>query len=436
MKFRAPIILVASQLVAVVFGGGKGQDIVQAKVLDAWKKTVRERAASLTVKGETKDEIKTRVLNGKSQPVAEHLVVNLKELEAEQDLSQVSLDSKKFKEEKVVEESKKEPEEDEAVVIAAEFQPKPMGTPFMRALKLLHVKSVTQGHRVRENDVLPEHADKGRPFLVFFAVFSTPFGFERRQAVRDGLFQEPILQPGANGSLAKGRARFFIGLPSVETLRTEEGLQNVQKLIQEIEQYGDIVMIRKQDTYRGSGFKHQYIYEYVSYPYQLSHFLMKIDDDVYCKTAFLARHLAQRLKDPKHYYYMGAFMYGARPHRDPNSKYYMSLEEYPREVHPPFASGTGNLLSIEVVALLLQQDLYFYSMEDISVAIWLETLQKEKKLDKPLLFDSLPDWYIFGLPEHIPDPNFVHSLSPQQMRCFYEYERKHISDKQPCNRMK
>ena len=307
---------------------------------------------------------------------------------------------------------------------------------FMRALKLLHKYSVTKGDRKGDKDLTDAIDIDGTPLLCFFAVFSTPFGFERRQAVRDGLFQEKILQPGRWGRKAKGHARFFIGLPSLEVVKTEVGQQQVETLVKEMDLHKDIVMIRKQDVYRGSGFKHRYIYEYANYPFQLSKFVMKIDDDVYCKTSFLEAHLEKiLLQSASLYYYMGAIMANARPHRNPESKYYLSVEEYPREVHPIFASGTGNILSTELTALLLQEDMYYYAMEDISVAIWLENLIKGNKTERPIKFESLPGWYIFGLPSHVKDPNFVHSLSPTQMVCFYEYNRKGIADKQPCNQL-
>ena len=290
-----------------------------------------------------------------------------------------------------------------------------------QVLDFLQAYSVDSGVRshIREST-------KALFYEVFFAIFTTPFAFERRQAVRTGLFRDDCFsseQPDAAG-------KFFIGMPSIRDIMTEEGRDSVQKLMSEMDLYNDIILIRKEDCYRGSGFKHRYIFEYVNSPFPIAKYLMKADDDVYIKSEFILSYVKNL--ELENYYYLGHIMYGQKPFRDIHDKYYLSEEEYSAESFPPFASGTGFILSIEITKDLLLQDMHFYSMEDISVGVWINNLIENKSTEKPIVLRSLPEWHPFGLPATVQDPNLVHSLSPSAMTCFYTLNRLGIYEKNIC----
>ena len=289
--------------------------------------------------------------------------------------------------------------------------------------------------------------------LLFIAVFSAPFRFAHRTSVRQGLFQSfPHFTRGISG-------KFFIGLPDL----AGASLLDLQRLSLELQTYDDILLLAEPDGYRRITFKHKYIYEYflglnVQY-------LMKLDDDVYLNLGALLDFLSGKAKydsvseqvnseldpvselgpvsDPVEMntllLYMGLLMTGQRPFRDATSKYYLSEGEYARPTFPPFASGTGYILSVPLVDMLLPYasgrmgDGWILPLEDISVALWIEDLQSKlmknetskltknetsklmKKGTSKLmknetlgsnnkgisyihLPDCLPEWFVFGVP--------------------------------------
>ena len=109
----------------------------------------------------------------------------------------------------------------------------------------------------------------------------------------------------------------------------------------ESKKYGDIVLLPYVDSYRGLIKKTMAMMVYVS---KIDvKYLFKCDDDTYLKVTDLVNFLPQY--DDK-IIYMGHISSNGTPFRDAsNEKWYISEEQYPYDLYPPFAHGPGYVVS-------------------------------------------------------------------------------------------
>ena len=90
--------------------------------------------------------------------------------------------------------------------------------------------------------------------------------------------------------------------------------------------------------------------------------VLKTDDDSYVAMARLQEMLSER----EDIDFWGECALYVRPFRDPDHKYYVSKEEYPKEYFPPYCQGGGIVFSRKMVecAATEMQNVNFLSMED------------------------------------------------------------------------
>lgn len=90
--------------------------------------------------------------------------------------------------------------------------------------------------------------------------------------------------------------------------------------------------------------------------------VLKTDDDSYVAVARLQEMLSERQDID----FWGECAEYVRPFRDPDHKYYVSKEEYPKEYFPPYCQGGGIVFSRKMVecAATEMQNVNFLSMED------------------------------------------------------------------------
>mmetsp|Transcript_32993 Transcript_32993/g.79799 ORF Transcript_32993/g.79799 Transcript_32993/m.79799 type:complete len:346 (-) Transcript_32993:142-1179(-) len=179
---------------------------------------------------------------------------------------------------------------------------------------------------------------KSKPTIVF-GILSTPNNLAARQAIRD--------------SWGKEEALFFV-----------LGGEYTSNIDLELRTFHDIVFLEAPEDYRsGLTRKSMLIIHFYHYVYNVHckaedrvtstcyHYLFKTDDDSYVNTTQLRLEISG--KDPKTQEpiaFYGEPSIKTEPDRNASSRFYISYEEYPRKVYPPYAFGMGYALSSPLVA--------------------------------------------------------------------------------------
>jgi hypothetical protein len=98
---------------------------------------------------------------------------------------------------------------------------------------------------------------------------------------------------------------------------------------------------------------------------------MKTDTDMFVNTELLPL-LVQTAPTTL---FMGGFCWGPSfPHRDIFSKWFVSYKSYRHQQFPPMCSGTGYIMSRDVVKLILRksQNVPFFHLEDVYISLCIQ----------------------------------------------------------------
>ncbi|KAL5807786.1 hypothetical protein ACOSQ3_028477 [Xanthoceras sorbifolium] len=243
---------------------------------------------------------------------------------------------------------------------------------------------------------LPLH----HPLDIFIGVFSTANNFKCRMAVRKAWMQYPAVKTGAVA------VRFFVGLHKNQRVNEE--------LWTEVQTYGDIQLMPFVDYYSLITWKTIAICifgtEVVSAKY-----VMKTDDDAFVRVDELLTSL-NRTNVTNGLLY-GLIDYEALPHRSPDSKWYISLEEWPEYRYPPWAHGPGYVVSHDIakgVAKRHKGHLKMFKLEDVAMGIWIAEMQKDglhvSYVNEPRVYnEGCIDGYVVA-----------HYQSPREMLCLWQ----------------
>ncbi|XP_021746790.1 beta-1,3-galactosyltransferase GALT1-like [Chenopodium quinoa] len=199
---------------------------------------------------------------------------------------------------------------------------------------------------------------------LFIGVFSTANNFKRRMAVRRTWMQFPEVR---SGSVA---VRFFVGLHKNQ--RVNEELWN------EARTYGDVQLMPFVDYYSLITWKTVAICvfgtEVVSAKY-----VMKTDDDAFVRVDEVIASL-NKINVTRGLLY-GLINSDSRPHRSPDSKWFISTEEWPEETYPPWAHGPGYVVSHDIAKAVSKRhqngQLKMFKLEDVAMGIWIADMKKE-----------------------------------------------------------
>jgi beta-1,3-galactosyltransferase 1 len=174
------------------------------------------------------------------------------------------------------------------------------------------------------------------PFLVIY-VHSAPGHLEQRTLIRK-TYANPSNTPGL-----VVRTFFVIGFSQLH--------QNA--LLQENAMYGDILQENYIDSYKNLSLKALSAMRYISSHCQFTHFVLKADDDIFVNIFALVRHLrASELTPPKS---ISCLVWPYMPvMRDPNSKWYVSPEEWPQDAYTDYCSGSAFIISVPAISTMLQ----------------------------------------------------------------------------------
>ncbi|GMI99237.1 galactosyltransferase1 [Hibiscus trionum] len=239
------------------------------------------------------------------------------------------------------------------------------------------------------------------PLDLFIGVFSTANNFKRRMAVRRTWMQYPAVKS------ATVAVRFFVGLHKNQIVNEE--------LWSEMKTYGDIQLMPFVDYYDLITWKTVAICifgtEVVS-----ANYVMKTDDDAFVRIdEVLATISKENVRNGLLY---GLINYDAQPHRNADSKWYISPEEYPERTYPPWAHGPGYAVSNDIAKAVYTKhkegSLRMIKLEDVAMGIWISEMKKgglkvNYMNEKRVYNEGCNDGFVVA-----------HYQSPREMLCLWQ----------------
>ncbi|XP_067656065.1 beta-1,3-galactosyltransferase 5-like [Haliotis asinina] len=140
-----------------------------------------------------------------------------------------------------------------------------------------------------------------------------------------------------------------------------------EKINKEILQYGDIVQINKEDTYKNVVFKSIGMLKWAHLHVTNVQFLIKLDDDVFLHLTGLSQILS--LFESQSGFIMGHREEYAKPVRNSSSLYHISSSEYSGKFLPHYMRGGSYLISGDLIQELLSviPRIPLVSIEDVYI---------------------------------------------------------------------
>lgn len=148
----------------------------------------------------------------------------------------------------------------------------------------------------------------------------------------------------------------------------------------EQEQYGDLIWINMDESFRLITYKTSMLLQVVhqiasELDLEYSH-ILKTDDDSYVavnKLKYFIQQQQQQLNDKSRTlrYWGKCRLEFLKPIRNPDSRYYISREEYPEAIYPPYCTGAGILVSRSTVECMTRnmKEARFLAMEDVYLGL-------------------------------------------------------------------
>jgi beta-1,3-galactosyltransferase len=239
-----------------------------------------------------------------------------------------------------------------------------------------------------------------RPLDLVIGVFSTANNFKRRMAVRRTWMQYDDVRSG------RVAVRFFVGLHKSPLVNLE--------LWNEARTYGDVQLMPFVDYYSLISWKTLAICIFGT-EVDSAKFIMKTDDDAFVRVDEVLLSLSMTNNTRGLIY--GLINSDSQPIRNPDSKWYISYEEWPEEKYPPWAHGPGYIVSRDIAEsvgkLFKEGNLKMFKLEDVAMGIWIAELTKHGlephyENDGRIISDGCKDGYVVA-----------HYQSPAEMTCLW-----------------
>lgn len=250
------------------------------------------------------------------------------------------------------------------------------------------------------------------PVELFIGILSAGNHFAERMAVR-----KSWMQHGSIRSL-NVVARFFVAMHGRKEINAE--------LMKEANFFGDIVIVPYMDNYDLVVLKTVAICEY-GVRAVASKYIMKCDDDTFVRIDAVMN----EVKKVPHgrSLYVGNINYYHKPLR--HGKWAVTYEEWPEEDYPPYANGPGYIISADIAQSIVsdfeQHKLRLFKMEDVSMGMWVERLNRTKGVVEYV--HSLK-FCQFGCIEGY---TTAHYQSPKQMICLWDKLQQSPGKAHCCN---
>ncbi|KAL6634613.1 hypothetical protein ACP70R_027284 [Stipagrostis hirtigluma subsp. patula] len=242
---------------------------------------------------------------------------------------------------------------------------------------------------------------EGEDVDLLIGIFSTANNFKRRMVIRRTWMQYDAVREGVVA------VRFFVGLHT--------NLMVNKELWNEAHTYGDIQVLAFVDYYSLITWKTLAICIYGTSAVSAK-YLMKTDDDAFVRVDEIQSSVKQL--NVSHGLLYGRINSVSGPHRDPQSKWYISREEWPEEKYPPWAHGPGYVVSQDIAKAInnwyKNGDLKMFKLEDVAMGIWVNDMKKsglpvKYETDERIHIDGCKDGYMVA-----------HYQEPRQMLCMWE----------------
>jgi hypothetical protein len=137
--------------------------------------------------------------------------------------------------------------------------------------------------------------------------------------------------------------------------------------------YGDLIWIDTDESFRLITYKTSMLLQVVNlmaseFDLKYSH-VLKTDDDSYVAVKSLERFVQQQDQDLN--YWGKCRLEYLEPIRNPASRYFISREEYPERIYPPYCTGAGILISRATVECMTtnMKHARFLAMEDVYLGL-------------------------------------------------------------------
>lgn len=137
-------------------------------------------------------------------------------------------------------------------------------------------------------------------------------------------------------------------------------------LLEESSEFHDILQADFRDTYNNLTYKTMTGLKWGHGHCSNAKYIMKTDDDMFVNTEVLPI----LLKAAPDINFMGGYCWGRKaPLRQTSSKWYVSVRQYRKPFYPPVCSGTGYVLSIDVVGKIVNvsRNIPFFYLEDVYI---------------------------------------------------------------------
>ncbi|CAL9188733.1 unnamed protein product [Musa hybrid cultivar] len=235
----------------------------------------------------------------------------------------------------------------------------------------------------------------------FIGIISTANNFKHRMAVRRTWMQYNLVCTGAVV------VRFFVGLHKNQVVNEE--------LWNEASTYGDIQLMPFVDYYSLITWKTIAICIYGTNVVSAK-YIMKTDDDAFVRvdevlSALMTTNITSGLL-------FGRINSDSQPHRNVESKWYISPEEWPGEKYPPWAHGPGYVVSHDIAEAVYKQHndghLKMFKLEDVAMGIWIDKMNKNgsgiKYVNEGRIYtDGCETGYVLA-----------HYQEPREMLCLWQ----------------
>lgn len=197
-------------------------------------------------------------------------------------------------------------------------------------------------------------------------------------------FKQRDIQRKSCMSLSQVYGRNFLSL----FLLGDSGNEKISaKVVEESFKHGDILQENFQDSYINLTVKIQMGMKWVSMYCPQAEYILKTDDDVFVSLSNIVQLLE---KAPRKNYYTGYVYTGTKPLREKKYKWYISEEQYPRSIFPPYCCGIGYILSGDLAPKIFTQSLtipYIY-LEDVFTGLCIEKLNIVPKVNPGFFVDK------------------------------------------------
>ncbi|XP_002734882.1 beta-1,3-galactosyltransferase 1-like [Saccoglossus kowalevskii] len=209
--------------------------------------------------------------------------------------------------------------------------------------------------------------------FLLILVASAPRHYTRRMAIRKTWGQPQRLGQYHNRNVI---TLFLLGKPKNSSIQ--------MALQQEDRIYRDIIEEDFMDSYKNLTLKTIMGLKWAYYYCQEAKYIMKTDDDMLVNT----RTIVSYLEVAETTELMVGWMFkNPKVVRDPNSKWFVPLEQYPYALYPPYCVGTGYVMSADVAFNVYMTSLKttFFWLEDVYVGMCLLKLGIKPRMHE--LFD-------------------------------------------------